>query len=195
MDAMRSYGQLNARYLRVVQTHAESLLGHPIAWTVDASKDPYRLFWLLESGNFDLRVIHLVKDPRAFVFSMVKTNPANLSRVTRFAGRWVVENLHFRYLCRDPRLQGKTLLMRYEDLARDPRHELERVGDWLHLDFSPVSPHHFRAVENHAVSGNPMRWRGGNIVLDEKWREGLPPAASRLVWCVTQFPARVLGYG
>ena len=40
--------------------------GDQVQWLVDASKSVYRLLWLRETGLFDVRVIHLVKDPRTF---------------------------------------------------------------------------------------------------------------------------------
>ena len=73
-QAAEEYGYRNAQLFQTILQMAEEYKSNSIFWLVDASKDPYRLLWLQSSGLFDLRVIHLVKDPRAFVFSMTKNN-------------------------------------------------------------------------------------------------------------------------
>ena len=92
LKGMRIYADLNARYFSEVKHYVEACERVEIKWLVDASKDIYRLYWLLESGEFDIKVIHLVKDPRAFVYSMTKDHPAKTNKTIRFAGRWLVEN-------------------------------------------------------------------------------------------------------
>ncbi|MCH8010903.1 MAG: hypothetical protein IIA61_02980 [Candidatus Marinimicrobia bacterium] len=59
---------------------------------VDASKDPYRLFWFSRTEEFDLYVIYLTKNPRTFVYSMTKSNPRDFKKVIRMCTRYVVEN-------------------------------------------------------------------------------------------------------
>lgn len=184
-SAAAEYAQLNGQYLQVVWDSAEKRRGHPIKWLVDASKDPYRLLWLLQSGMFDLRIIHLVKDPRAFTYSMTKTHPGRINRTVRFAGRWLVENTHFAHLLNQPALHGKVMRIRYEDMATAPEQTLSQLGSWLGVDYSGVSLTDFRQNENHAVSGNPMRWRKTQIVLDEKWRNQLPSHAKTAAWAIT----------
>ena len=47
-----------------------AIKGDQVQWLVDASKSVYRLLWLRETGLFDVRVIHLVKDPRVRALDM-----------------------------------------------------------------------------------------------------------------------------
>jgi hypothetical protein len=194
MSASREYAQLNAEYFATVWAAAQDRRDGEVRWLVDASKDVYRLWWLERSGYFDLWVIHLMKDPRAFVYSMVKRNPKSLRRAIRFAGRWVVENLTYAYVCASAALKGRTFRVRYEDLADKPGDTLQGIWEWLQADSVEFSRNDFRHYENHAVSGNPMRWQNTHIFLDEEWRRELPGNRATLVWIATGFLARRFGY-
>lgn len=196
-SAAAAYGELNRTLLEQVLDAARERRGGAVDWLVDASKDPYRLLWLADSGRFDLRVVHLIKDPRAFVYSMIRgqQRPA-LGDVVRLSARWAVENtLMHRMVARalDP---AHVRTVRYEDLAGDPRGTLGDLGAWLGLEF-PADWHEgaFRSNESHAVSGNQTRFRSGGVKLDERWREAAPAWVRRAVW-VTTAPARAaLGLG
>ena len=71
-DLIRQYGDNNAAFFDAFASVTEAETGTRPEWIVDASKDPYRLAWLARSGRFRIKVVHLVKDPRAFVYSVTK---------------------------------------------------------------------------------------------------------------------------
>jgi len=187
-SAIEEYGQNNRQYFRLILESARKRTGQSINWLVDNSKDPYRLLWLKKSNQFDLRVIHLVKDPRAFVYSMTKDRlPNALNKVIRFAGRWIVEYVMMRALCRNHFLDGHTRMLRYEDLAREPVPTVQSLGRWLGLSLEESRIQDFRSLENHAISGNMMRWRKSEteIELDRSWQERLPTPYQYLVHGMT----------
>lgn len=189
------YAEHTARLLERVRPEAERRRGGDVRWIVDASKDPYRLLWLAASDRFDLRVVHLTKDPRAFVHSMTKDGAGTARhRVARFTARWVIENGLMRAVTERALARDRVRRVRYEDLAGDPERTLAELGDWLGLDGLERALEQFREVENHAVSGNQMRWQGGSVRLDESWRERLSPRASRFVWTATAPLRRSFGY-
>lgn len=198
--AAQEYGRLNAEYFQTVWDAVQARTGsgdesQPIRWLVDASKDVYRLLWLQASDLFDLRVIHILKDPRSYVYSMIRHQfPNSKRKMMRFTGRWIVENRLFRRLRRNGFPKGNTCLVRYEDLARAPQETLERIGHWLGLEVASDLSEHFREVENHAISGNQMRWENTSIQLDEKWRKGLVPGHAWAVWATTWPVRRTFGY-
>lgn len=170
-----AYGEVNAEYLGRVHEAARSHAGAEIRWLVDASMDPYRLLWLRASGRFDLRVVHLTKAPPAFVYSMVKDRlPGGRKRAVRMAGRWLVENALMLRLCRTGFSPDEVRHVRYEDLAGEPELVREEMEDWLGLDLPDWSDRTFRAYENHAISGNEMRWEDTEVRLDGRWRRRLP---------------------
>ena len=166
-----------------------------VKWLVDASKDPYRLAYLAESGQFDLRVVHLVKDPRAFVHSMTRTDERlEKSRVLRFGLRWGVENRLMRRYLEAGLEPDQWRAVRYEDLAGDPASTLSELFGWLGVDSAFPAHEAFREASNHAVSGNQMRWQSGGVRLDQKWRAQLPAWARAAAWTLSA-PARAgLGF-
>jgi hypothetical protein len=178
-----SYGQLNRAVLDTVARHAAPLRPAGIQWLVDASKDPYRLAYLAASDQFDLRVVHLVKDPRAFVHSMTRADERlEKSRVLRFGLRWGVENRLMRRYLEQGLAPEQWRAVRYEDLAVDPANTLSELFRWLGVDAEFLAHEAFREADNHAVSGNQMRWQSGGVRLDQKWREQLPAWARAAAW-------------
>lgn len=183
----RAYGAANAEALRAVaaSTRATAL--------VDASKDPYRLLLLARSGRFDLHVIHLVRDPRAVVFSFAGPTPAP-RRAARLAVRWAAQQVLFARLARTTVPPDRTTVVRYEDLATDPERTMARVGTRLGVDPAAFDTRGFRDHINHAIAGNPMRGRDDAIAFDDRWRAGLEPRAGTIAWSVTAPVARAYGY-
>jgi hypothetical protein len=196
-DAVEEYGRKNETLFRVVREAAEERSGNEIQWLVDASKNVYRLFWLQQSGRFDLRVIHVMKDPRALVYSMARPwLPSGIHRVLRYTGRWIVENALMAHLCRvnfDPEHVRR---LSYETLAGAPEETMEAIGEWLGVDYPPELVHNFKDYENFAISGNMMRWRESDddIRLDERWKSRLPVAYQHLVHMLTVPFRRFCGY-
>jgi hypothetical protein len=204
-DAAAAYGAVNAAYFSVVHEALQADADEPIDWLVDASKDLYRLIWLQDSGLFRIKVIHITKDPRSFVYSVLSRTPhgvtkGNASEVTpamvrstsRFAARWLTQNsMGRRYL----QAAGADFLhVTYEDLAGKTAATLAELGRFVGEDFSAVNPDEFRKSPSHAVSGNPMKRSRSKIVLDEKWKSALPASLQRLTWAITGRHAGVYGY-
>jgi hypothetical protein len=156
-SAARQYIRHNAIYFNAVREEAQQRQNNQVRWLVDASKDPYRLFWMQHSDRFDVRVIHLTKDPRAFVYSVTKRELPRASRkVLRMTGRWIVENAIMSQLCRSS-FDGKHVMhLKYEDLAAHPNDTMDAVFEWLGLS-SKQSVRDYRDKTQHAVSGNKMR--------------------------------------
>ncbi len=182
--AAEAYGALNAPMFEAARSAAAELTGTEPRWLVDASKDPYRLLWLEASGRFDVRVVHLVKDPRAFVWSMTrKPGAGTAQRRARFAARWAIENALMRRLTATFGERGRTL--RYETLASDPDRTMGDLGAWLGCGYPADGVATFRKAVNHAVSGNKMRFEERPVSLDESWRRGLRPTDAWGIWAAT----------
>jgi hypothetical protein len=172
---------------------------------VDSSK--YAAYGLLLAGapGIDLTVLHLVRDSRAVAYSWTRRKPMPevssgdrympLKGPGRSAGWWALENLALHLL---RRAAARSRLLRYEDLAADPRAALARVlgpmGVDLHV-LEPLAAGRLMLGENHTVAGNPVRFHRGELAVapDTEWREGLAPAPRRLVTAMT-WPL-LLGYG
>lgn len=186
---LRLFSLLRERSTRVGLTQGRN------PWMVDSSKDPYRLLLLARHEAFDVRVIHLVKDPRAYVFSTTRPDEKHPHRrVVRMAGRWLVQNSMFSRVLRAAVDSQKMLFLRYEDLATNASEELGRIARFLEIDAELFDLEGFRRHVNHAIAGNPMRWRSDAIRLDDRWVTGLAPSLRRLTWALTGSLARRFGY-
>jgi hypothetical protein len=168
---------------------AEEQTGRRPAWLVDASKDPYRLNWLIRSGRLDITVLHIVRNAAGFVHSERKNlgDPDGLP-LLRLAARksaaWRLQHLLVR---RSAALlpSGRYGLVRYEDLATEPGRVVAEVQALLGCSPDPSVIDTFRDRRFHAVGGNPMRHKADGITLDERWRTELAPFAQRITQLVS----------
>lgn len=189
------YGQNNAALFRTFSTLVDETTGRRPDWVVDASKDPYRLLWFIRSGLFNLKVIHMVKNPPAFIYSVTKEwldspDPLRdwkrLYYSARQAGAWVAQNTLFSAIARTHLTSSEYLLLRYEDLARRPQEVVSQVCDFVGVPYAEDAITSFREGSPFSIAGNPMRYRSGGIQLDEKWRTHLPASSRRIANLVTR---------
>ncbi|MFF3315545.1 sulfotransferase [Streptomyces sp. NPDC003035] len=144
---------------------------------VDGSKYPAEAAALLGRADLDVRVLHIVRDPRATALSYRSAKDyIDPMSPARSSGYWTAFNLA-------SELVGRTageryLRIRHEDLARRPREVTTQVLRFAGLDAeSPVDAEgRIPLGANHTVTGNPDRLRRGvtQIRPDERWRTKLP---------------------
>lgn len=156
---------------------------------VDASKDPVRLSYLTQTGDYSVFVLQLVRDGRGVLNSSLKHATDSVEFATR---EW--RNTHEQIDRTAERLgESRRLVVRYEDLCADPPAVLHRIYRFLGVQPLGYLPD-FRAVEHH-VLGNRMRMRTTTeIRLDEAWRESLPPEALELFLRIAGLRNRMYGY-
>jgi hypothetical protein len=146
----------------------------------------------------DLRVVHLVRDSRAVAYSwtrskespavvggrlMPRISPAQTSR------NWSLRNYSYDSLSGFARLSR----LRYEDFVYDPTFYLAetliRVGfhDEAGSLHDVVRGREISLSVDHTVSGNPSRFRIGNIELrpDEEWKVEMRGADKNVVTALT----------
>lgn len=138
---------------------------------VDASKDPVRLKHLLDTGDYDVRIIQLVRDGRGVVNSAIKNEGVTAEHAAR---EW--ERTHEQIERLGARFGPDRLLsVRYEDLCRDIKGTLRSIHTFLGLSDTGQPP---TTPRQHHVLGNRMRLQPiREIRVDEKWRAMLPDAA------------------
>jgi hypothetical protein len=127
---------------------------------------------------------------------MTKNNPKDLTSVLRYTGRWIIENAIIASVVNKSIFDENVRRVTYDELAQRPKQTMQSIGDWLGLDYDPSRVDTFREYENHALSGNMMRWRASeeDIYYDESWRQHLPTPIARLVYLLTKPFARHCGY-
>ena len=172
-----SDGEANAELLRALY----GALGQAADTIIDSSKTDRlsaRRPAAMRRAGLDVRVVHLVRDPRGCLASTRKGDnrklergePADIPFVhARTTLSWLLANGAAETLSRRHRV-------RYEDLVRDAETVLRELGTFLEIDVEPC----LEALASgelppaHQLTGNRMRnQRRVKLRADEAWRERL----------------------
>ena len=133
----------------------------------DTSKRAMRLYHLLQAPELDLKVVKLVRDVRGYACSAKRRGGA----VQDAALTWRRDQESFDRITRRMR-SDRVMLLRYEDVCRDPRTWLKRLYAFCGVE--PIDPPEFVIPREHHVLGNNMRRSDSiRIRLDESWRATL----------------------
>lgn len=153
---------------------------------VDSSKDPADAVVVASLADYDVYVVHLVRDPRAVAFSwsrrkeipMRSGGPSLVDRVGWFRSTvtWLAYNLAIGTIVRSAS-RGRLLRVRYEDFVAEPVETVDKVTTFAGLRRDPswcaplASGRAVRLQPAHTVSGNPDRFKTGvvPIQLDDEW--------------------------
>ncbi|GAA2524411.1 sulfotransferase [Pilimelia columellifera] len=177
----------------IVDSSKHSALAHCLRW--------------MRPGALDLRVVHLVRDPRGVAYSWTKTvsrpesdDADDMTRYspTRSALLWTAHNTAIGLLGR----RGVPVTrLRYEEFLSDPARALRGLAAFAGLELAPdaldfLSEEHVDVGVGHTAAGNPMRFQTGRLPLrlDDAWRTDLPPAQRRLVAALCAPLLRRYGY-
>jgi len=169
---------------------------------VDSSKLPPGLFFHLSLRDPDVRIVQILRDPRAVAASDFRTRdavPGNEQFVPPGSGlaksllRWYGANASVCLASRVLRLPSA--FVRYEDLVRVPADVLKMLTQRLDLPFdsSTVRGDRILLPSAHAAVGNPSRSGGGSVTLtrDDRWRTELS-IGQRAVVNIGAAPGRLL---
>ncbi|HEX3823814.1 MAG TPA: sulfotransferase [Mycobacteriales bacterium] len=183
---------------------------------IDSSKHPSLAFALAARRDLDLRVVVMVRDPRAVAYSWTKATKRPEAEIhdqaisvfptyppARAARLWLGHNASLSLL---RRLDVPLLTVRHEDVVADPRATLRRIADWAGLPSDVALPVSADGVAQlraaHTVSGNPVRFQTGAvpIVADDTWQTALSRRDLAAVTAITMpllhkfgYPVRIAG--
>jgi hypothetical protein len=154
----------------------------------DTSKRAMRLQHLLDTPELDVRVVKLVRDVRGYVSSAKKRGQS----VPDAARTWRTDQENIEHLTR--RMPAdRVMLLRYEDVCRDPRSWLKRTYGFCGVE-AIDPPEAVVSSEHHVIGNNMRRNEQIRIRLDESWRDRLTPAEqARVLDIAGPLPAR-FGY-
>ncbi len=200
--SLNAYHQLTSRLYQAVREVSGATV------IVDSSKNLSYALLLRDLPGFDLRLVHLVRRSHGVVHSWSRrvrkpgvgdgSEEMSVHPPAWSVGWWMVDNLLYEVLGR--RLERATLT-RYEDLVADPRAELSRLVRDLDLSaadltFGFLSGASAELPFSHALSGNPMRSRQGQIVLraDDEWQISMSRRRQAAISAVTWPLLRRYGY-
>jgi hypothetical protein len=198
---LSAYGDYHAKLYRAIAAEAGA------EYVVDSSKWPVQALALARAG-IDVRVIHLVRDPRGVAYSLGKKQLARPHALNEAdfmwrnvpagaAARWVACQGQMELLSRGGL---RVVRVRYEDFVRQPHRTIEAMLAQLGVQPDPSSLTHIsngRVVlgKSHGLSGNPSRFSDGEVALrsDEAWRDRMP-SRDRLIVTAISLPF-LLRYG
>lgn len=173
---------------------------------VDSSKLPSYAWMLTQVRGLDVRVVHLVRDPRAAAWSWLRKKelPDNAARShmeqispLKSSLLWDVWNVTTDRLWPSG---TRHLLVRYEDFAASPRRVVAAIAE-LCGEADPELPftdaHTAVLAPTHTVAGNPDRLRSGptRLKLDDEWRTDMRGRDRAVVSAATAPVRRRYGYG
>jgi hypothetical protein len=151
---------------------------------VDSSKIPRRLSQLMQFPELGIYPVHLVRDPKGQIASVMRKHSGFLKNIVRY--EIVQEQIH-RKLKSVPHS-----VVRYEGLVRDPERSLNSILQPLGLSFDRRQLS-WAEADKHIVAGNHMRYdTTSSLVLDEKWRERLTASQQRIIDLGTTRSRRLL---
>jgi Sulfotransferase family len=200
-ETLRRYSALLEPLYRAIHTTSGGKV------IVDSMKQPSHPYLLATLPTLDVRVVHLVRDPRGVAYSGTRVvqrvgAPSHEFRGRRTplnsAVRWNLVNGAYRLL---PRLGTETMTVRYEALVRSPRDHVVRIADFAG---APVDPAQLGFIGEGAVQlgvdhmpfANRVRLQGERLTLraDQEWQAQMGDGDRRLVSALTWPMRRQYGY-
>jgi len=190
---------------RVLVASAE-VAGHPPV-LLESSKHLSSAALLALAPQLDIRLVHLLRDPRGVAYSWTKqvARPETADgeampryRPARTAARWMTDNAGFEVLAR----HVPSLRVRYEDFLAEPAYWLTQMAGLADIRAADVDLSFLqgRTVTltrtMHSAAGNPMRFGGTTMELaeDTAWRDKLDRRNMRTVSAITAPLLAAYGY-
>ena len=162
---------------------------------IDSSKYPLDAYLLASLTPIDLRVVHLVRDPRAVAHSWSRPKQRHVSHqaandhMRQFSPAasttiWSLWNGVIETVLRRA-VRNRVLTVRYEDLLERPDEVLASTAAFADLDPAAgpsMRNHEVELGRNHMIAGNPVRFDRGTITLslDDEWRTNMSALSTAL---------------
>jgi hypothetical protein len=172
---------------------------------IDSSKSPNYAMHLMSLKDFNVHVVHLVRDSRAVANSRLrkkkrpeihwKDEYMAVTPAYKTAFQWNMMNIAMDSLAK----RGNYTLVRYEDFMTNPVEVVNQVLVDMSVndkDLSFINNKKITLDVDHTVSGNPMRFKVGEIELrvDDKWKEELSTKNKNIVSVLTRKRLKKYGY-
>jgi hypothetical protein len=185
LDHPRFRTELEERFL-AGDGSMRSLLDAVMAAYAGASGQPGRAYWVEKTPRNEYhldtidrwyptaRALYMVRDPRDAYVSYSRNREVGGATLTlgNFVATWGLSVWNWK---RQP--EGhRRLLLRYEDLLRDPERELRTICDWLGIEFADQVTRPTKL--GRPWYGNSMfdgRFEGVSTRPIGRWRDGLDP--------------------
>lgn len=191
VESLKKWGGDRDAYIRLWQATFEAIIaasGKSVI--VDSSKISaavwYRLPLLTRGLGIPVKIVHLVRDPRAVMWS-VSRGPAiatqaggkraEYAAMARTSLLWTIANAYMERLRRRNPAQ-RVLRVRYEDYVCRPDDSMKELGCFLDVSLQGLLDRVHRGdafSAGHAVAGNVRRNIGPMTVkFDDEWQREMP---------------------
>ena len=137
---------------------------------MDGSKS-FRRAELFAENNLTFKIIHLIRDGRAFCSSFIKNKELSEKQLLVAAKVWK-KNIKKVDILRARFAQIDTLDIRYHDLCRSPEEKLQEVLDFLGLEFKNSYLRY--SPDDMHILGNRMRFTYKGVIREDMaWKKKL----------------------
>ena len=173
---------------------------------IDSSKHPIRCLALSKMNEIDLRVVHLVRDGRAFLWSSKKKALKKAEKrgehkrfsfmyAIRQALKWIGIHKLARYVAQKA---DHSICVRYEDFVDNTSGELKRIEQACDIKLNSVAHYLSEGISldnRHVLTGNRIRRQQAlSIKADQSWRDKLSDKEKQLFWLVASKTASRYNY-
>jgi hypothetical protein len=156
---------------------------------VDTARDHQRPKYLAGHPLLDIRVIHLIRDPRGNSTSIMKHTGVDAATAAREWKRYNVEAARVRRYLPDT----SWMTLHYQDLCADPGRVLDRISDFLGVERVSTQPI-LQPAESHII-GNKMRLKGRSEVREDlSWQTRLSGAELASIARIAGSTSRDFGF-
>lgn len=180
-------------------------VAHGGAVIIDSSKSPAHLLLASHMPNVDLRVVHLVRDPRGVVHSWSKdkhwvhggwAETLHRQPTLQATAGWLAMNVASEIALAQVSTVPKRRV-RFESFTHEPERVLNELINFSGLDAPGIVEHPIQrrsgepvavVQPNHAIAGNVDRFAIGDISVrsDERWRGSMSVVTRRAIAFGTQ---------
>lgn len=173
-----------------------SKVGDDVTFLVDASKKPRWFKDYLALKDYDVYLIHLVRDPRALArrwlmrFSeknigfrervkQIRKNPGKIFKLlfcddlVVCVYKWISQNREIAKFVQESGLPYKRIA--YKDLAVNADQTLTEICEWMGLVYEPEQKEYWR-FPHHGSQKEEYQWiksQGGGTYFDQRWKSYL----------------------
>jgi hypothetical protein len=167
---------------------------HQTRHVIDGSKSVGKVLALtaLSDAGRRARVVHLVRDPRGYAWSLRSRGaaPADIGAAGR---EWRRRHRDIQRLLGHSR-RFDYLTVRYEDLCLDSDRTLARIFGLFDVDPLPIGELTDNVRKNHLIGNRMLKNFDGRLRLDQRWRQALMSAEQDAVMRAATPLAAAYGY-
>lgn len=166
---------------------------HKTTHFIDGKKNLIKIsvFLGMESLNSRVKVIHLMRDPRAVFYSHYKRN--NPLTVENFCKYWVAFHKRSQKLGRQLGA-GSYYPLRYEKFCQFPNEILTLLQEFLGVPREELIQINSNYGSKHMIGSTMLQKFNGIVKLDTKWEKSLPEALQQKVVRLTEPLFSKMGY-